>query len=101
MDQADQQIPPVISQPLPQNPAPVPSSQHKSLTLAYVLGGMSFIPLLGVPLGLIAIVIGLIKKTKGPALLGLGGIVFSMLLYGSLFYFGFVAKTGPYAELRK
>ena len=32
--------------------------------------------------------------------MGIAGILFSVLLYGGIFYFGFVAKTGPFADLK-
>ena len=72
--------------------------------LPYALGGASFIPLLGVPLGIIAIIWGLVTKKKGKRaliLLGAGGIVFTVLVYGSLFYFAFVQRGGLYAGLYK
>ena len=78
--------------------------------LGYVLGGASFIPLLGLPLGLIAIIWGVTKwKQKGWHLiaLGLGGIIFTASLcscvgyaYSSLFYKGFVERGGVYDDLR-
>lgn len=86
-------IPPVA--PIPEIPP------HHKTVAGYVLGGMSFIPLIGVPLGIAAIIVGAIKKAKGPIFLGIGGILFSVILYGGLFYFGFVAKTGVYADLRQ
>jgi hypothetical protein len=67
----------------------------------YVLAGISFIPLIGVLFGIIAIIWGIIIKKKGPILLGTGGILLSVVLYGSLFYFGVKANYGPYHELKK
>jgi len=64
---------------------------------------MSFIPLIGVLFGLVAIVWGLVtKKTGGKklALIGGGGIAFTVVLYSSLFYFGFVQRGGVYDDLR-
>jgi hypothetical protein len=69
----------------------------------FVLGGLSFIPLFGVVFGLIAIIWGLRARRRGgakPALLGAAGIAFSILLYGGLFYFGFVQRGGIYDDLR-
>ncbi len=74
-------------------------SKPKSVA-GWVFGGLSFIPLLGVLFGIIAIIIGAVKKIKGPIFIGIAGILFSVILYGGLFYFGFVAKTGIYADLR-
>ena len=69
----------------------------------YVFGCASFVPLLGIFVGVIAITIGLSSRKKGGgvlALLGAGGIAFSVILYGSLFYFGFVQRGGVYDGLR-
>ncbi|WP_343717464.1 hypothetical protein [Inquilinus sp.] len=69
----------------------------------FVVGGLSFIPLIGVPFGVIAIVWGLVtKKTGGRklAILGACGILLTILLYGALFYFGFVQRGGVYDDLR-
>lgn len=77
--------------------------QKKLSTFPYVIGGMSFIPLIGVLFGLVAIVWGLVtKKTGGKklALIGGGGIAFTVVLYSSLFYFGFVQRGGVYDDLR-
>jgi hypothetical protein len=78
-----------------------------------ILGLVSFIPLVGVLLGILAIVFGFIglsqikkNKLKGRVLaiagilLGIFGIIFTILLYSSLFYFGFVAENGPFSELK-
>jgi hypothetical protein len=70
---------------------------------AYVIGGLAFIPLVGVPFGIAAIVWGLVTGKSGGkllALLGAGGIAFTVLLYGGLFYFGFVQHGGIYDKLR-
>lgn len=72
----------------------------KKAVAGYIFGGLSFIPLLGVIFGIIAICIGITRKAKGPVYLGIAGILLTIAIYGSLFYFGFVAKTGPYADLK-
>jgi hypothetical protein len=57
--------------------------------LAYVVGGMSFFPLLGVAFGLIAIVWGLAARRRGGAklaIVGAAGIAFTFIIYGALFY---------------
>jgi hypothetical protein len=72
-------------------------------TLPHVIAGMSFIPLIGIVFGLGAIVWGLVTKKLGGkrlAAIGAGGIVFTVALYGSLFYFGFVQRGGVYDDLR-
>ena len=69
----------------------------------FVIGGLSFIPLVGVPFGIAAIIIGLTSKKLGGmklALLGTIGIALTVVLYGSLFYFGFVQRGGIYDDLR-
>jgi hypothetical protein len=72
-------------------------------TLPYVIGGMSFIPLLGLLFGLIAVVWGLATNKQGGkrlAAIGLGGISFTIVLYGALYYFGFKQRGGIYDDLR-
>ncbi|GEM_PF-5806073 len=79
-----------------------------------ILGIISFVPLVGVLLGIIAIVLGAIglsniKKqnlggmglAKAGIVLGVLGICFTVLLYGSIFYFGFVSKSGPFDSVKK
>ena len=81
------------------------SEERKKLGgVAFVFGGLSFIPLVGVPFGLVAIVWGLATDRIGGkklALVGGGGIVFTMALYSALFYFGFVQRGGIYDMLRE
>jgi len=77
--------------------------QNKLGTFPFVIAGVSFIPLIGVVFGIIAIVWGLVTNKIGGkklALIGACGIGFSVFLYGSLFYFGFVQKGGVYDDLR-
>lgn len=86
----------------PSKPAPPHRKQTSCLGIvAYVLAGTSFIPLLGVLTGLGAIVLGVVTRRWWAAVLGVAGILFSVVLYGGLFYFGFVANYGPYYELKK
>ena len=69
----------------------------------YVIGGVSFIPGIGIIFGIIAIIWGLATKKVGGkklAIIGTCGIGFSIILYSSLFYFGFVQKGGVYDDLR-
>jgi hypothetical protein len=77
-----------------------PTAPKPKSVAGWVFGGLSFIPMFGVLFGIVAIVIGVVKKTKGQIYLGIAGILFSVLLYGGIFYFGFVAKTGPFADLK-
>src|SRR3954467_5939142 len=71
--------------------------------LPFVLAGLSFLPLLGVPFGLVAIILGLLKIQQGGwkvVIIGCSGIAFTVVLYGALFYFGFVQRGGIYDDLR-
>ena len=78
--------------------------QHDKLgVFPYVIGGLSYIPGLGVLFGAIAIIWGLVTKKLGGkklALIGTGGIAFTVVLYSALFYFGFVQRGGIYDQLR-
>lgn len=69
----------------------------------YVLAGLTFIPLLGVCFALPLFIFGLVTKKQGGktiAVVAIVGICFSIVLYGSLFYFGFVKRGGGYDDLR-
>jgi hypothetical protein len=64
---------------------------------------MSFIPMIGVLFGLIALIWGLVTKRSGGkklALIGTAGICFTVILYSALFYFAFVQRGGVYDNLR-
>ena len=79
------------------------ANPEKLGTFPFVVGGMSFIPLLGVLFGIIAIVWGLVTKKGGGkrlAAIGAGGIGFTIVIYGALFYFGFAQRGGVYDDLR-
>ena len=67
------------------------------------MGGASFIPLLGLPLGIVSIVYGLMKRKEGGlplVFLGAGGILLTVVLYSTLFYKGFVERGGAFDELK-
>lgn len=68
--------------------------------LPYVLAGASFIPLVGIIFGIIVIVWGIAKKIRHLIIIGSLGILFSVVLYGSLFYFGMYQRGGIYDKLR-
>lgn len=68
--------------------------------LGYVIGGMSFIPLIGVLFGIIAIIWGFATKHTKLKIVGACGIASTVILYGVLGYFGFVQEGGAYDELR-
>ncbi|HJT25034.1 MAG TPA: hypothetical protein VJ873_10680, partial [bacterium] len=70
--------------------------EPKVTILEYVLGFCSFIPLMGVLLGIISIVFGALKFKSGGwkvVLLGVGGILFTIVLYGTLFLVAFGGKN--------
>ncbi|MFO1195993.1 MAG: hypothetical protein U1E86_03355 [Burkholderiaceae bacterium] len=72
-------------------------------TAPYTVAGLSFIPLLGVVFGLVAIGWGIAARRDGGgrvAVLGALGIAFTALLYGGLFYLGVVQRGGLYDDAR-
>ncbi|HEX8974327.1 MAG TPA: RDD family protein [Patescibacteria group bacterium] len=79
----------------------------------FILGIFSFIPGLGLFIGVLAIIFSAIafldaKKNKKPGrriaiagiILGILGIMFTIALYSSLYYFGFKAKSGPFTDIK-
>jgi hypothetical protein len=79
------------------------TDQERLGAIPYLVAGMSFIPLIGVLFGLVAIVWGLVTPKRGGkriAAIGSGGIAFTIVLYGALFYFVFAQRGGIYDELR-
>lgn len=78
----------------------IESPQKSFGCLAYVIGGMSFIPLIGVVFGIIMIIWGFVAKNTKLKLVGLAGIMMTVILYGALAYMGFVQEDGVYDELR-
>ncbi len=72
-------------------------------TFPYIIGGASFIPGIGILFGIVAIIWGLVTNKLGGkklAVIGASGIALSVILYSSLFYFGFVQRGGVYDDLR-
>jgi hypothetical protein len=66
-----------------------PLSPKKIPAFAYVVGGLSFIPLFGIVFGVIAIIWGIIALTRGGrnlAIVGAIGIGVGSLPFGYLFY---------------
>ena len=60
---------------------------------AYVIGGLSFIPLIGVIFGIISIIWGLATNKSGGkilAVIGTLGILSTVITYGWAFYEGFI-----------
>jgi hypothetical protein len=82
--------------------------------ISLVLGFISFFPGIGLFIGIVGVLLGIIglldvkqKSLRGKKF-AIAGIVLSILgigltvvLYASLFYFGFVAKSGPFDEPKK
>ena len=69
----------------------------------YGLGGLSFIPAIGVVFGVSAITWGLVTKKRGGrvvACIGFAGVACTVLLHAALFYFGFMQRGGVYDDLR-
>jgi hypothetical protein len=82
---------------------PAGETDEKLGGFPFVIGGLSFIPLVGVPFGIVALIWGITTKKLGGkklALIGSLGITFTVVLYGSLFYFGFAKRGGVYDDLR-
>jgi hypothetical protein len=83
---------------------PVMTTEPRRLgVFAYIFGALSFIPLLGVPFGFVAILWGLLTRKAGRwALVAMGtaGTLVTVAAYGSLFYFGFVQRGGLFDDLR-
>jgi len=79
--------------------------QEKLGAFPYVIGGVSFIPGIGIIFGIIAIIWGLVTKKLGGkklAIIGACGISFSIILYVSLSYFVDPSyqqiRTSPFPE---
>jgi len=68
--------------------------------LAFAIGGLSFIPLVGVLFGIISIIWGFAAKNRNLKIAGSLGIAFTIGIYSSLGYFGTVQEGGVYDELR-
>jgi len=82
-------------------PPPLPADSRKPLgCLPYAIGGASFIPLVGVVFGLIAIAWGIARRAWQLIVLGACGILFTVVIYGALFYFGFFFRGGMFDHLR-
>lgn len=77
------------------------NDKPKTPIILYIASGLSFIPLVGIFVGLIVILFGAIGKFKNKILIIIGscGILFSIILYSSLFYFGFKHRGGIFDDL--
>jgi Type II secretion system (T2SS), protein G len=80
------------------------TGQRRGLgVFAYVIGGLSFFPMLGLLFGVAASIWGISARRRGGmtlALIGAAGIGFNVLAYGGLYYVGFVQRGGLYDDLR-
>lgn len=91
---------------MPLNPDEMPKMPGDSKTLGafpFILAGMSFIPIIGVLFGIVTVCWGLATSRldgKKLAMTGAGGICFTFLLYGGLYYFGFKQREGTNDSLR-
>jgi hypothetical protein len=85
--------------PKPPLPEPENAAKQKVGCVAYAFGGASFIPLIGIVFGIVAIVWGILRRAYSLVILGFGGILFSVILYSALFYFGFHQRGGFYDKL--
>jgi hypothetical protein len=83
-----------------QPPPVLPPPQKPLGCLPYAIGGASFIPLVGVLFGLVAIVWGVARRTWQLIVLGVCGILFTVSFYSALFYFGMFYRGGVYDKLR-
>ncbi|GLX84513.1 hypothetical protein tloyanaT_07650 [Thalassotalea loyana] len=90
----------LITEQILENNRTIAQPKDSAGCLAYVIGGMSFIPLIGVLFGIIAILWGFKAKHSKLKYVGTAGILFTVILYGSIGYFGFVQEDGVYDELR-
>ena len=92
-----------MSTPPPNLPPPSPARPDASPhigTVSIIIAVLSFIPMIGLPFGIVACIWGGGRRSWLLAVLGAGGILLNVVLYGSLFYFGFYQRGGPYDALR-
>ena len=83
-----------------------PSAPRAKIHIAaYILAAVSFIPLLGLPFGLAALIWGILERRKRGAkivaLIASAGMLCTVAIYGALFYFGFVQRGGVYDGMRQ
>lgn len=69
---------------------------HKSHSKPpYLLGLLGLIPLIGFFAGLVFLILGIAKyRDRKLMLIGIGGMLFSIILYSSLYYYGFKSAAG-------
>jgi len=77
--------------------------QEKLGAFPYVIGGLSFIPILGVLFGIIAITWGLVTKKLGGkklSIIGACGISVTIIVCSCIVYFDHMVRGGMFGDLR-
>ena len=88
--------PPPLPAGFPARPAAVPAVGF----VGYATGALSFIPMIGIAFAAIAITWGIMRRAWLLVGLGVGGILCTVALYGTLFYQGFYHRGGAFDQLR-
>lgn len=71
------------------------STENKKNNSPYLIGILCFIPLVGFFVGVVLVILGITKyKDRKLTFIGIGGILFSVIVYSSLYYVGFVSDFG-------
>ncbi len=81
----------------------VSNENHRLGPLPFAIGGLSFIPVVGVMFGAVAVVWGLLTRQAGGrrlAQIGAAGAVFAAMTSAGAYYVGFVRRGGVYDRLR-
>ena len=81
---------------------PVKLQEKKASNILIVFSALSLIPAIGILFGAISILISLFnfKRFKIVFILGVSGIMLTVILYSTLSYFGEVQRGGVYDKLR-
>ncbi len=84
-----------------QNDNPITIKDKKAPIGLIIFSGLSFIPAIGVFFGIISIMISLFnfKRFKLLFILGLSGIMLSIIIYSTLYYFGEIERGGVFDKL--
>ena len=90
-------LPPDLPPPVP---APPPAQSTPLGVATFVVAVLSFVPFFGFVFGTVGVIWGAVRRSWLLTALGAGGILFNVLLYGCLFYFGFHQRGGVYDGLR-
>src|SRR6185436_5933042 len=93
-----------MSSPTPSSAATTGVEPERLGAGAYVVGGLSLVPFLGLPFGVVAIIWGL-ETTKADgkrlAAIGTGGMIFSFAILAVWFYGAVLQRGGTYDGLRQ